>query len=140
MTYTNSCIYRVVPPDDEQEACSKHVEVNYWNKLKVDSASCWFLLYGYIMIHGQQNIKFATIKFKLWLQVYHQPCSCTMWSMWPQSSLTHFFILTVTNTDITFYIFFRMAFLTMSHTFARFCVFPFIFYLCLFPLGVKWTP
>ena len=47
---------------------------------------------------------------------------------------------TVTNTDIAFYVFFRNAFLTMSHTFARFCVFPFIFYLCLFPLGVKWTP
>ena len=28
----------------------------------------------------------------------------------------------------------------MSHTFARFCVFPFIFYLCLFALGDKWTP
>jgi len=27
--YTNCCIYRVVPLDDEQEACSKHVEVNY---------------------------------------------------------------------------------------------------------------
>ena len=35
---------------------------------------------------------------------------------------------------------FRKAFLTMSHTFGRFCVFLFIFYLCLFPLGVKWTP
>ena len=41
---------------------------------------------------------------------------------------------------ITFYVFFRKAFLTMSHTFARFCVFPFIFYLCLFPLGDKRTP
>ena len=28
----------------------------------------------------------------------------------------------------------------MSHTFARFCVFPFIFYLCLFPLGDKRNP
>jgi len=28
-SYTNCCIYRVVPPDDEQQACSKHVEVNY---------------------------------------------------------------------------------------------------------------
>jgi len=28
MIYTNCCIvYRVIPPDDEQEACSKHVEV-----------------------------------------------------------------------------------------------------------------
>jgi len=30
MTYINCCrIYRVVPPDDEQYACSKHIEVNY---------------------------------------------------------------------------------------------------------------
>jgi len=28
----------------------------------------------------------------------------------------------------------------MSHAFARFCVFPFIFYLCLFPLVDKRTP
>ena len=50
------------------------------------------------------------------------------------------FFETVTNTDIVFHIFFRMTFLTMSHTFARLCVFPFIFYLCLFPLGDKRTP
>jgi len=29
MTHTNCCTHRVVPPDDEQEACSKCVEVNY---------------------------------------------------------------------------------------------------------------
>jgi len=29
MTYTNCCIYTVVPPDDDQQACSKHVELNY---------------------------------------------------------------------------------------------------------------
>jgi len=29
MTYTNCCIYRVVPPDDEQQACLKHVEAHY---------------------------------------------------------------------------------------------------------------
>jgi len=63
-----------------------------------------------------------------------------MGSMWPQSSLTHAFFETVTNTDIAFYVILRKAFLTMSHTFARFCVFPFIFYLCLFPLGEKRTP
>jgi hypothetical protein len=27
------------------------------NKLKVSSASCWFLLYGYVTMYGQQNIK-----------------------------------------------------------------------------------
>jgi len=46
--YTNCCIYSEVPPDGEQRACSKHVEVNYWNKLKVNSASNWVLLYGYL--------------------------------------------------------------------------------------------
>jgi hypothetical protein len=35
-------------PDNEQKACSKHVEVNYWNKLEVNSASCWLTLYGHI--------------------------------------------------------------------------------------------
>jgi hypothetical protein len=29
MTQTNCCMSRVVPPDDEQQACSKHVDVNY---------------------------------------------------------------------------------------------------------------
>jgi hypothetical protein len=33
-------------------------EVNSGNKSKVNSASSWFLLYGYIPMHGQQNIKF----------------------------------------------------------------------------------
>jgi hypothetical protein len=29
ITYTSYCIYRIVPPDDEQYACSKHVQVNF---------------------------------------------------------------------------------------------------------------
>jgi len=35
----------------------KHVEVNFLNKLKVNSAACWLLLYEHIMTDGQQNIK-----------------------------------------------------------------------------------
>jgi len=58
----------------------------------------------------------------------------------PSPPLLTFFSETVTNTDITFYVFYPKTFLTMSHTFANFCVFPFIFYLCLFSLGVKLTP
>ena len=46
-----------------QQNVKLNVEVNYWNKLKVNSASCWFLLYGYITMHGQQNIKFPKIFF-----------------------------------------------------------------------------
>jgi len=45
--YTNCCLYRVDPPDDEQQAWSKHVEAYYWNKLIENIASCWFILYGY---------------------------------------------------------------------------------------------
>jgi len=55
---TDCCLYRVDPPDDEQQACSKPVEAYYGNKLRENSASCWFMLYGYITMHGQENIKF----------------------------------------------------------------------------------
>ena len=34
-----------------------NVEVNYWNKLKINSASCLFLLHWYITMQGQQNTK-----------------------------------------------------------------------------------
>jgi hypothetical protein len=44
---TNCCLYTVDPPDDEQQAYSKHVEAYYWYKLIENNASCWFILYGY---------------------------------------------------------------------------------------------
>jgi len=31
--------------------------------LKVNSATTWFLLYGCIMMHGQQNIKYIRILY-----------------------------------------------------------------------------
>ena len=49
--YTVCCLYRVDPPDDKQQVCSKHVEAYYWNKLIENSASCWFILYGYSGIY-----------------------------------------------------------------------------------------
>jgi len=55
--YTSFCLYRGVPPDDEQQACSKHVEAFYWNKLIEKNASCCFILYGYITMQGKQNSK-----------------------------------------------------------------------------------
>jgi len=58
--YTNCCLYRVDPPDDEQQACSEHVEAYYLNKLIENSASCWFILYIYITILSQHNIKFVS--------------------------------------------------------------------------------
>jgi hypothetical protein len=41
-----ACLGQHHPPDDEQQACSKHVEACYWNKLIENGASCWFMLYG----------------------------------------------------------------------------------------------
>jgi hypothetical protein len=55
--YTNYCLYRVDPPDDEQQACSKHVAACCCNKLRENISSCWFILCGYITMHGQQNFK-----------------------------------------------------------------------------------
>ena len=57
LDYTNFCLYRVDPPDDEQQDCSRHVEVYCGDKLTENSASCWFMLYRYITMHGQQNFK-----------------------------------------------------------------------------------
>jgi hypothetical protein len=39
MTYTSCCKYIIIPPDDEQWAWSKHIEVMYQIKLKENSAS-----------------------------------------------------------------------------------------------------
>jgi hypothetical protein len=66
--YTNCCLYRVDPPHDEQQACSKQVENYYWNKLIENSASCWFILYGYITMHSQQNFKKSPLLYipKMW--------------------------------------------------------------------------
>ena len=50
-----------IPPDDGLQICSKHVEVDWWNKLKINSASSWFLLHGYTKMHGQQTIKFILL-------------------------------------------------------------------------------
>jgi len=43
---TNCCLQKVDPPDDEQQACSKHLKAYYWNKLIENSESFWFILYG----------------------------------------------------------------------------------------------
>jgi len=58
-TRTNFCIYTGIPPDDGLQICPKHVEVDWPNKLRINSASSWFSLHRYIEMHGQQNIKFG---------------------------------------------------------------------------------
>jgi hypothetical protein len=63
--YTNCCLYRSDPPFDEQQACSKHVEAYYWNKLIENTASDWFVLYGYVTMHGQQNFKKEILNFDI---------------------------------------------------------------------------
>ena len=42
------------------------VDVYYWNKVIANSASCLFILYGYITMHDQQNFK----------SLLRSPCSC----------------------------------------------------------------
>jgi len=34
-----------IPPDDGLQICPKHVEVDWWNKLRINCASSWFLLH-----------------------------------------------------------------------------------------------
>jgi len=44
-----------IPLDDGLQACQKHVEVDWRNKLRINNASRWFSLHGCIEMHGQQN-------------------------------------------------------------------------------------
>jgi hypothetical protein len=61
-TYHLLYIYSI-PSDDGLQICQKHVEVDWRNKLRINSASGWLLLHRYIEMHGQQNIK----KIKLFI-------------------------------------------------------------------------
>jgi len=88
MRYVDYTIYRlywVDPPHYEQQTCSKHVEAYYWNKLIENSAYCWFILYGYITMHGQQNIKseemFTDIPFfsTSWWRIWYEYCYSKDW-------------------------------------------------------------
>ena len=52
-----------IPPDDGLRICPKHVEVEWRNKLGINSASSWFSLHRCIEMHGQQNIKYYLFTF-----------------------------------------------------------------------------
>jgi hypothetical protein len=53
-------------------ALLKHVEIDWQNKLRINSASSWFLLHKYSEMHGQQNIKFRISRFLSF--DYHPTC------------------------------------------------------------------
>jgi len=38
-----------MPPDDGLQICPKHLEVGWRNKLRINSASSWFLLRNYVL-------------------------------------------------------------------------------------------
>jgi sRNA-binding regulator protein Hfq len=56
------------PPDDGLQIRPKHVEVDWQNKLRTNSASSWVLLHRCIEMHGQQNIKYSN--FNVHLSMY----------------------------------------------------------------------
>ena len=53
-TYQLLYIYSIIP-DDGLQTCPKHVEVDWRNKLGINSTSSWCTLHGCIEMHGQQN-------------------------------------------------------------------------------------
>jgi hypothetical protein len=46
-----------IPPGDGLQICPKHVEADWRNKLRINSASGWFSLHRCIEMHSHQNIK-----------------------------------------------------------------------------------
>jgi len=53
--------FTFITSDDVLKICSKHVEVDWRNQLRINSATSWSLLHRYIEMHGQQNIKYIII-------------------------------------------------------------------------------
>jgi len=45
-----------IPPDDGLQICSKHVKVDWRNKLGINSASSWFSLHGYAKADSGWNV------------------------------------------------------------------------------------
>ena len=48
-------IYHSIAPDDGLQTCPKNVDVEWRNKLRINSALGWFSLHGCIEMHSQQN-------------------------------------------------------------------------------------
>ena len=62
-----------IRPDDGLQICPKHVEVDWRNKLRINSAWSWFSLHRCIEMHGQQNIKPRPI-CKIQIMQEHRSC------------------------------------------------------------------
>jgi hypothetical protein len=65
-TYQLLYLY-IIPPAYVLQICPKHVEIDWRNKLRINSASSWFLLHRCIEVHCQQNIQ-LTKQYVLGLQ------------------------------------------------------------------------
>ena len=68
-TRTNFCIYIYiysVPPDDVLQICPKHVEADWRNKERINSASSWFSLDSFIIVFTQNRhwISFLVISIR----------------------------------------------------------------------------
>ena len=85
--------YRVDPPDDVQQACSKHVEAYYGNTLIVNSAPSWFMLYGGMLqfmfcdkkiyeSHVQRNVM---SKLHAWNPTLNSPQNVGLWPKFQMS-------------------------------------------------------
>jgi hypothetical protein len=66
MTYTDCCTYRKVPPDDEQETCSKHVQVNYQNKVRVKECILLVLIVQILLYTLCASSKDLSCGFRIW--------------------------------------------------------------------------
>ena len=59
-----------IPPDEGLHICAKRVEVDWWNKLKINCALGWFLLHRCIEMHSQQNIKLFVLVYSFRKQMH----------------------------------------------------------------------
>ena len=69
-TCTNCCIYSI-PPDGGLQICPKHVEVDWRNKLRINSASSWFLLHRFPNLFCFKNER-SNNSICLQAHIYHR--------------------------------------------------------------------
>jgi len=91
-TYQLLYIYST-PPDDGLQICTKHAEVDWRNKLGINSASSWFLLHRYYgAVSGLSSYTFFQVNnisfqvpwrgpFKLFCSKDRNPKNVNVWTL-----------------------------------------------------------
>ena len=94
--------YYSIPPDDVLQLCPKHVQVDWWNKLRINSASSLFLL------HKWYSSELNCSPPSFWyMYTWVQPAGESLWIVWPCHGLK------LASPDLISHIFISTDYITL---------------------------